>query len=65
VSPSSKRVPGVRAIPLPDFPRLKLGVLWQGKLEGLLQSFVAGIEWHVGNLKQMLADEARSSGETA
>ena len=65
VSPSSKRVPGVRAIPLPDFPRLKLGVLWQGKLEGLLQSFVAGIEWHVGNLKQMLADEAQSSGETA
>jgi DNA-binding transcriptional LysR family regulator len=58
VSPSSRRVPGVRAIPLPGFPTLKLGVLWQGKLEGLLQSFIAGIEWHVGNLNQMLADEA-------
>ena len=58
VSPSSRRVPGVRAIPLPGFPTLKLGVLWQGKLEGLLQSFIAGIEWHAGNLKQMLADEA-------
>ncbi|MDP6083430.1 MAG: LysR family transcriptional regulator [Verrucomicrobiota bacterium] len=65
VSPSSKRVPGVRAIPLPDFPTLKIGVLWQGKLEGLLKSFVEGIEWHVGNLKQMLADEARAAGESA
>jgi DNA-binding transcriptional LysR family regulator len=65
VSPSSKRMPGVRAIPLPDFPTLKIGVLWQGKLEGLLKSFVEGIEWHVGNLKQMLADEARAAGESA
>ena len=30
VSPSSKRPPGVRAIPLPRFPTLKLGVLWEG-----------------------------------
>ena len=58
-------MPGVRAIPLPGFPALKIGVLWQGKLEGLLKSFVEGIEWHVGNLKQMLDDEAQSSGETA
>ena len=65
VSPSSKRPPGVRAIPLPSFPTLKIGVLWQGKLEGLLKTFVEGIEWHVGNLKQMLDDEAQSSGETA
>ena len=65
VSPSSRRVPGVRAIPLPGFPTLKLGVLWQGKLEGLLKSFIEGIEWHVGNLKQMLADEAQAIGETA
>ena len=65
VSPSSRRVPGVRAIPLPGFPTLKLGVLWQGKLEGLLKSFIEGIEWHVGNLKQMLADEAQAISETA
>ena len=65
VSPSSKRPPGVRAIPLPSFPTLKIGVLWQGKLEGLLKTFVEGIEWHVENLKQMLDDEAQSSGETA
>ncbi|MED5380942.1 MAG: LysR family transcriptional regulator [Verrucomicrobiota bacterium] len=65
VSPSSRRAPGVRAIPLPGFPALKIGVLWQGKLEGQLQSFVEGIEWHVGNLKQMLAAEARSNGESA
>jgi hypothetical protein len=58
-------VPGVRAIPLPGFPTLKLGVLWQGKLEGLLKSFIEGIEWHVGNLKQMLADEAQAISETA
>ena len=65
VSPSSKRPAGVRAIPLPSFPTLKIGVLWQGKLEGLLKTFVEGIEWHVENLKQMLDDEAQSSGETA
>ncbi len=64
VSPSSKRPPGVRAIPLPSFPTLKIGVLWQGKLEGLLKTFVEGIEWHVGNLKQMLADEAQATGKT-
>ena len=64
VSPSSKRGPGVRAIPLPGFPTLKIGVLWQGKLEGLLKKFVEGIEWHVGNLKQMLADEAQSIGKS-
>jgi DNA-binding transcriptional LysR family regulator len=64
VSPSSKRVPGVRAIPLPGFPALKIGVLWQGKLEGLLKTFVEGIEWHVGNLKQMLADETQATGKT-
>ena len=64
VSPSSKRGPGVRAIPLPGFPALKIGVLWQGKLEGLLKTFVEGIEWHVGNLKQMLADEAQATGKT-
>ncbi len=57
VSPSSKREPGVRAIPLPGFPTLKLDVLWQGKLEGTLKAFVKGIEWHVENLKQMLTDE--------
>jgi DNA-binding transcriptional LysR family regulator len=65
VSPSSRRVPGVSAIPLPGFPTLKLGVLWQGKLEGLLKTFVEGIEWHVGNLKQMLDDEAQAISKTA
>ena len=64
VSPSSRRAPGVRAIPLPGFPALKIGVLWQGKLEGQLKSFVEGIQWHVGNLKQMLADEAQATGKT-
>jgi len=64
VSPSSKREPGVRTIPLPGFPALKIGVLWQGKLEGLLKTFVEGIEWHVENLKQMLADEAKATGKT-
>jgi hypothetical protein len=39
--------------------------LWQGKLEGLLKSFIEDIEWHVGNLKQMLADEAQAISETA
>ena len=40
------------------------GVLWQGKLEGLLKTFVEGIEWHVRNLKQMLADETQATGKT-
>ena len=54
VSPSSKRVPGVRDIPLQDFPTLKVGVLWQGKLDGGLKAFVDSIESHAEALKSSL-----------
>lgn len=56
-SPASRRVPGVRVLPLPSFSALKIGVLWQGKLDGMLKAFVDGIESYVGELKQTLADE--------
>ena len=56
-SPASRRVPGVRILPLPGFSALKIGVLWQGELDGMLKAFVDGIESYVGELKQTLAGE--------
>jgi DNA-binding transcriptional LysR family regulator len=53
--PASRRVPGVRVLPLPGFTALKIGVLWQGELDGMLKAFVDGIKSHVGELKQTLA----------
>jgi len=55
--PASRRVPGVRVLPLPGFAALKIGVLWQNKLDGMLKAFVDGIESHVAELKRTLADE--------
>lgn len=38
--PKGKLSPQVRAIPLPDFPQVTLGALWQGKLTPVTQAFL-------------------------
>ena len=38
--PRAKLSPNVRAVPLPDFPPVILGVLWRGKTSALLQAFL-------------------------
>jgi DNA-binding transcriptional LysR family regulator len=38
--PRAKLSPGVRAVPLPDFPPVILGALWRGKTFALLQAFL-------------------------
>ncbi|MEE2948169.1 MAG: LysR family transcriptional regulator [Verrucomicrobiota bacterium] len=55
--PVSRHMPGLRVIPLPGFAALKIGVLWQDELGGVLKAFVDGIESHVAELKRTLADE--------
>jgi DNA-binding transcriptional LysR family regulator len=37
--PGVKIVPGVRVVPLPDFPKVAVGVLWRGKPSSLVQLF--------------------------
>ena len=56
-SPAYRRRPGVRVLPLPGFASLKIGVLWQGELDGMLKEFVGGIKSHVAKLRQTLAGE--------
>jgi DNA-binding transcriptional LysR family regulator len=38
--PKAKLSPQVRAVPLPDFAPVVLGVLWRGKISALLQAFL-------------------------
>ncbi len=38
--PKAKAAANVRAIPLPDFAPVVLGVLWRGKTSALLQAFL-------------------------
>ena len=38
--PKAKLSPNVRAVPLPDFAPVILGVLWRGKVSALLQAFL-------------------------
>lgn len=40
----------VRALPLNDFPPVKLGVLWRGKLTGLLQAFLEELQLRASQL---------------
>ncbi|MEC8972538.1 MAG: hypothetical protein VX509_01395, partial [Verrucomicrobiota bacterium] len=56
-SPADRRMPGVRCLPRPGFASLKIGVLWQGELDGMLKTFVDGIKSHVAELRQTLAGE--------
>jgi hypothetical protein len=38
--PQGKLSPNVRAVPLPEFAPVVLGVLWHGKTSALLQAFL-------------------------
>jgi DNA-binding transcriptional LysR family regulator len=38
--PGSKILPGVRLLPLPDFPKVAVGALWRGRSSPLIQTFV-------------------------
>lgn len=44
--PQGQRSKKVRALPLPDFAPIEFGVLWQGKLNPVLQTFVDEIRAH-------------------
>lgn len=43
--------PEVRAIPLPDFPRVNFGVLWQGRRTALLQKLIELLEQRAARLQ--------------
>ncbi len=43
-TPGFKPPPGVRVIPLPDFPSVVIGAAWAGKLSPIAQQFLAEVE---------------------
>ncbi len=43
-TPGFKPPPGVRVIPLPDFPPVVIGAAWTGKLSSIAQQFLAEVE---------------------
>lgn len=38
--PGIKLLPGVRLLPLPDFPKVAVATLWRGRASPLVQTFV-------------------------
>jgi DNA-binding transcriptional LysR family regulator len=42
--PGVSIIPGVRMLPLPDFPRVAVGALWRGRMSPLVQTFVSLLE---------------------
>ena len=53
--PQSKLLPKVRAVPLPGFPPVTLGALWQGKLTPLTQAFLDELQARARQLAGVLA----------
>lgn len=53
-SPSSPKVPGVRALPLPGFPPLPIAALWKGTPSKLAERFLNGLrQWADSVHKQL------------
>jgi DNA-binding transcriptional LysR family regulator len=53
--PKGKIDPALRALPLPGFPPVTLGALWQGKITPVMQAFLAGVEQAAKRLIQPVA----------
>jgi DNA-binding transcriptional LysR family regulator len=56
--PKAKPLPNVRAVPLPDFAPVILGVLWRGKSSALLQAFLDELQLRAKRFPQLGAKEA-------
>jgi len=56
--PKAKPLPNVRAVPLPDFAPVILGVLWRGKSSALLQAFLDELQLRAKRFPQLNAKEA-------
>jgi len=50
VQPKARVSPGVRLLPLPDFPQVTIGALWQGKLSPVLQALLGSLQERVKQL---------------
>jgi DNA-binding transcriptional LysR family regulator len=48
--PKSKLPPGVRALPLTEFPRVTIGILWHGKRSALFDALLAEVQARVSEL---------------
>jgi DNA-binding transcriptional LysR family regulator len=48
--PAKAQPSTVRALPLKDFPPVKLGVLWRGQMTALLQAFLDELQLHASRL---------------
>jgi DNA-binding transcriptional LysR family regulator len=55
--PKAKLAPNVRAVPLPDFAPVVLGVLWRGKTSALLQAFLDELQLRAKRFPQLSAKE--------
>lgn len=51
-APGFKPAPGLRAIPLPDFPPVVIGAAWSGKLSLIAQQVLAELEAEAGTLRK-------------
>ena len=56
--PMAKHLPNVRAVPLPDFAPVVLGVMWRGKTSALLQAFLDEMQLRAKRLSPLTAKEA-------
>jgi len=55
--PRAKLSPNVRAVPLPDFAPVVLGVMWRGKTSALLQAFLDEMQLRAKRLSSFTAKE--------
>jgi DNA-binding transcriptional LysR family regulator len=55
--PNTKLSPNVRAVPLPDFAPVVLGVLWRGKTSALLLAFLDEFQLRAKRFPQLTAKE--------
>ena len=56
--PMAKLSPNARAVPLPDFAPVVLGVMWRGKTSALLQAFLDEMQLRAKRLSPLTAKEA-------
>jgi hypothetical protein len=56
--PQTKPSPNVRAVPLPGFAPVLLGVMWRGKTSALLQAFLDELQLRAKRFTPLTTKEA-------
>jgi hypothetical protein len=63
--PQGKLRPGVRAIPLPDFPKVDFGLLWHGKMSCVTAAVAEELEKRAHEVVTPSDLALRASAETS